>query len=73
VGLAGEVAQYWQDVAQRVGDGLKASATAAQAGNYTADRFLEDVKAFWHALADDIDRGIDDWKHYIEHRGDGTP
>ena len=39
-------------------------------GEYTVDKLLDDVKAFWHAVADDVDRGIENWKKYVEHRGD---
>jgi hypothetical protein len=71
--LADELTKYWKVVAGRVGDGLQHAATDAKNGDYNTDRFLEDVKDFWNALAYDIGLGIDNWKTYIEHRGDGTP
>jgi len=72
VKLADEVATYWQDVAKRVGDGLKAAATDAKADKYTAGRFLDDVAAFWKALGGDMERGVNNWKTYVVDRGSGT-
>jgi hypothetical protein len=71
-GLVGELTQYGHDVVERVGEALKTDAEYAKKGEYTADRMLDDVKAFWRAVADDVDRGIENWKKYVEHRGDAS-
>jgi len=70
--IVGELKQYGHDVVERVGNGLKASAADARNGAYTTDRLLDDVKDFWRELANDVDRGIENWKKYVEHRGDAT-
>ena len=71
-GLAGELEQYGHDVVKRVRDQLQADVAHAKKGEYTADRLLDDVKAFWQAVASDVDRGIKNWKKYVEHRGDAA-
>ena len=68
--IVGELMSYGHDVVERIGSGLKASVADAKNGEYTADRLLEDVKDFWRELSNDVDRGIENWKTYVEHRGD---
>ena len=70
--IAAELKQYGHDVADRVGGQLQVRGADVKKGEYTVDKLLDDVKAFWNAVAIDVDRGIENWKKYVEHRSDGS-
>ncbi len=70
--IASEVTQYGRDVVEHVGQQLQTRAHDAQNHDITVDKLLDDVKSFWLAVAGDVDRGIENWKTYVEHRGDGA-